>query len=112
MGQRALADAQVRRRLLLGDAAFFAQQRKNTVELACHIIPLSHRHFSVYILRDVYYIRKKTLCKPVFRRGGFGPKTEQDFYVPIIWASPAPPGINIVGEKYSPLYSAYFVTKL
>ena len=103
VSQLRLADAQVRRRLLLGDAAFFAQQRKNTVELACHIIPLSHRHFSVYILRDVYYIRKKTLCKPVFRRC-FRPENRAGFLFTHNLGQPRPAGYKYCGRKNTARY--------
>ena len=89
--------------LLLGDAAFFAQQRKNTVELACHIIPLSHRHFSVYILRDVYYIRKKTLCKPVFRRC-FRSENRAGFLCPHNLGQPRPAGYKYCGRKNTARY--------
>jgi hypothetical protein len=54
---------------------------------------------------------KKRFVNPCFD-GVFGPKTEQDFYVPIIWASPASPGINIVGEKIQPVIFCLFCNQI
>ena len=103
MGELRLADAQVRRSLLLGDTAFFAQQRQNTVELAYHTIPLSHRFTTVHILRDVYYICKKTLCKPTLRQQ-IGPINGIFFAAGPHLGKPAPAGYKYCGHKNTPRY--------